>query len=80
MPENATDTVESQVEELQKVAAKKIILVVLDGACSVVCLYEIMLFTLCWQIFGTRIMSAHFRASTLPLLPSCWWYVELTAS
>ena len=31
MPDNATDTVESQVEELQKVAAKRLILVVLDG-------------------------------------------------
>ena len=31
MPDNATDTVESQVEELQKVAAKTLILVVLDG-------------------------------------------------
>ena len=65
MPDDATDTVESQVEELQKVAAKKLLLVVLDGVCSVVCLYEVMLFTLL-QTCGMRSMSAHFLASTLP--------------
>ena len=31
MPDDATDTVESQVEELQKVATERLILVVLDG-------------------------------------------------
>ena len=31
MPDNATDTIESQIEELQQVAAKRLILVVLDG-------------------------------------------------
>ena len=66
MPDNATDTVESQVEELQQVAAKRLILVVLDGVCSVVCFYEIMLFTLL-QICGMRSTNAHSLASTLPL-------------
>ena len=31
MPENAIDTIESQVQELRKIAAKRLILVVLDG-------------------------------------------------
>ena len=34
MPEKATHSVESQTEELQQVAAKRLILIVLDGVYS----------------------------------------------
>ena len=34
MPDNATDTVQNQIQELRKVAAKRLILVVLDGGYS----------------------------------------------
>ena len=40
MPDNATDTVQNQIQELRKVAAKRLILVVLDGGYPADLLFE----------------------------------------
>ena len=46
MPDKATESVERQLEELRQVAAKRLILVVLDGLCSYICQSHVHLFYL----------------------------------
>ena len=79
MPEKATHSVESQIEELQQVAAKRLILIVLDGVYSLFMLrfYSFPLFLISDQTCGTRSTNGLSRASTLPLRRSFWWYVGL---
>ena len=71
IPDKATDTVEDQLRELRKVAAKRLILIVLDGMCSVqvhigMCSYRSTFLQIC----GMPSTSGLSRASIRTLLRS----------
>ena len=89
MPSKATKSVESQIQELRQVAAKRLILVVLDGGYSsvlsrshVLVVHFLFFVDICpfsvymspYQICGTQSTSGHSHVSTLALRQSFWWY------
>ena len=50
VPDKATDTIENQLRELRKVAAKRLILVVLDGVCILWASAQVTFSSLIWHL------------------------------